>query len=177
MFFITVCLDVASEYASFVMGRFGIHNLWLIQISHVVGYVLFTMTLTRWQTAASFRSLQRYAIIPVLLVWVVAKITFAPITGSDEVGASILSILIAITAVVTLVQIADGRGGALLRDPRFLLSGGLLLSSAASVIFLSVFDRLVGLSREDFLLIWQVHWGLSAAVNCIYAAGFLMVRR
>jgi hypothetical protein len=177
LFLILVSIGAAVEYGSFVMGKFHIHNLWLLQLYHLIDFVLILTLFRRWLIDEGKRTVVRWAGIVFVSLWVVAKFTIEPLTAADQYTYAASSLIILPIALVLLFEIAGDDTRDFVKESRFWVISGFLLYFAGNFILFSVFQWATSLALLDFLTVWTVHWSLNVVVNVIFTMSFLLVSR
>ena len=177
LFFIFVAFSGATELTSFLLAMRSIHNLWLVDLYHLVEYVLLTIVLTSWRKDGLLRRVERLAILGYGLFWLVAKSTFEPFGGAGQVTSTIASIFILCSAIVTMFQLVQDEESNYLNDCKFWIIAGVLLYIAGNLLLFTVFEKFALLTLHDALTVWSVHWGINILVNIVYTISFLLIKR
>ena len=176
-FFGLVVLAALSEWVSFAMATNGIHNLWLIQIYHLIAASGIILLFSTWRTGTSVDALSKAFVGAYVLLWIVAKFAFEPITADDQYTYTVACAACLIAAVWYLSHVARQEDLELPREPQFWMACGVLLYYATNVVLFSEFHRVILSSKMDFAVVWQLHWGADILVNLLFSYGFFRVRR
>jgi hypothetical protein len=187
--FCFVLLGALSESSTFILGRLGIRNLWVVHIYTLLEYVLLVCTLVPWQRNRAWRSIQLGSIPAFALFWLVSKLAGWEVWSSPDTYThtfeSILILLWALLLLGALLRTDDveellphfprtsnRKPISYHRDVRFWLATGVLLYFGGNIMFAVVIDQYVMLTRDAAIIVAQVHWILNVLVNCAYAAAF-----
>jgi hypothetical protein len=175
LFYLLVLCSSIVDASTYVMGRKGIHNLWLIQLYHLTAVIVTMIVLTGWQHPGRIRTVQRVSVALYTLFWFIAKFSFEPISGADQFTHTIASVLILCSSIICLFQLVNDASTELLLDCRFWIAGGVMLYYAVNVALFSGSGKLIQLSAMDAALIWNIHWGVSILVNLLFTRGFIVL--
>lgn len=172
MIFLSACTEALGEYV--VSG--GASNLWIFHIWTPLEFTLIILAFACWQRSGRVRGLLYRAIPLFLLVMVVNKIFFEPLTSLDSISRSIGSTILVGVAVFTFQRIIIEPGDSLTRDPRFWVASAVLIYHAGTLTLFTLARLMLSDNPATFGTVYSVHTVINIFTNLLYAAAFLCAR-
>jgi len=137
----------------------NIHNLWIGQINNVVEMVFFGYIYYAWRVSKQNGLFIVASIVLFLVGWGIAKFTFEPITGGDDITWALSrSIQIVICTYLLLATLRSRVEIGWHKDPKILISAGFIFYAAATFLLFSLFTPMLNASLELLRVIFQINW-------------------
>lgn len=171
LFFGYILLNVATDCSSFLMGRAGIRNLWVLQIDHLLEFGILSLVLAGWQQTARARRWIYGGIPSYLALWIVAKFTLENFREPDLYTHTLECVVFIFLSVVTLLGVTRSSGEHLVHDGRFLLVVALLIYFGGEFLLFIFWKEIAALGAAKAASYWVINWSLNIVVNALSAVG------
>jgi len=156
---------VAENYT----GMHHIKNLWISQIINVVELFLFTWIYWHWRLSKRNGFILWGAFILYAMFWIVAKMTFEPITVFDDVTSGILKLYqICFSCIVIVTVFKEDSKIPLWREPKFLVTVAFLLYASSTFFLFSLATPLLQFSEENFRSLYNINWSMIISSDLIF---------
>ncbi|MFA6469499.1 MAG: hypothetical protein WCW35_11420 [Bacteroidota bacterium] len=170
LFCIYALLHVIAE---FILGRFGISNLFLINFYHWVELVCVLWIYRAWTSNIRMKDAFQYFAIFYTLVWILNKVYFEDPFHFSEITLSISMLVELIASVMVLNALVRNTTIAVARHSIFWIASGVLLCCSGTIIILAISNTIMSLGQDYFDIMWHINWGFTIISNFMYARSFL----
>jgi hypothetical protein len=148
-------------------------NLALVHTYYLIEYILIMSIITVWQESLRMKRFFQVLILLYIIFWIIAKVTFEPLSGLYTFTASISQVLLIIGAELSLFIIIGNRMQPILKDYRFWVHLSFVVYYAGTLLVLASRGILINYSMDIFLLAASIDWSLKIIFNILFAIGFL----
>jgi hypothetical protein len=107
------------------------------------------------------------------ILWIVSKFSFEPFSLADDWTATISKVLQIAFSGYLLVDVVKESEIAWTNDPRFWVAAGTIIYSAGSLFLFALFNKMLQISTERFMIIWPLNWVFMIISYLLYTRGFL----
>jgi hypothetical protein len=157
----------------YVTAQRNIHNMWIVQINNVIEMIVFTWIYYFWRTSKRNGLILVSLLLLFLLVWIVGKFTFEPITGADETTWALSRLIQMFVGVALLIGILKNDKAPLwFHDPKFLVTSSFVIYAAGAFFLFSLYTPLLRSSRELLRVVYQINWMLTIVSHILFALAF-----
>ena len=140
-----------------VMIYKNIHTYIIGQSFAVIELLLFSYVLYFWRTSKRNGFLIWAGFVAYLLIWIIGKFTFEPITGWDNYSEPIAQVIQIGFGGWILLGIIKETNVVLKKDIRFLVLSGIVLYAAATFFFFGFFTPMLVSNRKLLRAIWPLN--------------------
>jgi hypothetical protein len=128
---------------------------------------------TVWQESHRIKKLFQVLMLLYVIFWIVAKVTFEPLSGLYSTTASISQVILALGAGYTLFIVIGNRTQSLIHDYRFWILLSFVIYYAGTLLVIALRGILIHYSAETLVLVASIDWSLNILFNILIAIGFL----
>ena len=149
--------SIIIDFVDDVMIYKRIHTLWLNQCFDVIELLLFSRIFYFWRTSKRNGFLIWAGFVAYLLVWIIGKFTFEPITGWDNYSEPIAQLIQIGFGGWILLRILKETDIVLKKDIRFWVLSGIVLYAVATFFFFGLFTPMLISNRKLLRAIWPLN--------------------
>jgi hypothetical protein len=168
-----ICLTFIGTSIERIMGMYHIHNLWVINISGFIETIILLFVFFLCQKIKVQGYIIKAALFLYVLIWVIGKFTFEPITEFGDITDIISSSYQIVFGVVLLIQVLGDNSVAWKNDGRFWLTIGIILYAASTIFLFGMFNNLLVSSIELLKKIWPWNWIMIIVSHLFFLRAFL----
>ena len=154
-----------------------IRNILLLHVYGILGFLLLMKMFSVWHEDTRWRVPIRWAVVVVLIFWVVAKVFIEPISQPPSYTESAFGLLAGMVALVTLVHSIRLSIVGVFQDIRSWTSIGVLINNVGNLPLYALSTKIVVLPTSQWMAVWSLHWLISIIVNMCFMTAFLCIRR
>ena len=155
----------------FVRGRQL--QIGLTHVYYIVEYVFIMMILYKWQESNNTRRFFKALILVYILFWVIAKVSFEPLSGLYSITATTSQVLITLGAGYTLFVVIGNREQPIMNNYHFWVLLSFVIYYAGTLLTIALRGILIQYSIGKFLLVASIDWSLKILFSVLLAKGFL----
>ena len=170
-------LYIPFSVANLFLNRHGINSVWMSQCYSLAEYVVYAVVFSSWAKDEKVRSSIKGSIYFYVGFWIIAKLSFEPITLFDTFTGPIRELLLAAMGVYTMLTLVGEENVPILRHFRFWIAVAVLIYSVGTLPMFAIANKLLAHSLERFATVWTINWTLIIIANVFYAIAFLSVQR
>ncbi len=148
-----VVIDIAKD----VMSFYKIHTLWLSQCFSIIELFLFVIVFCLWGMSKKQTALLWWAYAAYLVVWIIGKFTFEPLTASDVYSGAVSQIIQISFGSWLLMAVLKDDSVVWRRDPRFWVILGIVLYASATFFLFGLFNEMLKISLEVMRTLWLMN--------------------
>jgi hypothetical protein len=148
-------------------------TLGLIHVYYLVEFMFIISIITVWQESRRMKKNFQLLILVYTLFWIIAKVTFEPMTGLFSVIASTSQVFLTLGAGYTLFVVIGNRVQSLLNYHRFWILLSFVIYYAGTLLVVASRGILLHYSAENILLVSSLDWSLKILFNILFTIGFL----
>jgi hypothetical protein len=168
-----VCFEVVIALAEDVMARNNIRSLWLLQCFDILELLLFIKIYYYWRTNSSNGKLLWLSYIIYLIIWIIGKFTFEPLTYSNVYSGSISQLIQICFGTWLLLAVVKEDRIFWKDDTRFWVVSGIVLYAASTFGLFALFNQMLTLPRYVMRRIWMLNMFLVIIENLFFLRAFL----
>jgi len=146
----------------------GLHHAY-----YLLEYIFIMSIVTVWQESHRIKKIFQVLMLLYIIFWIVAKVTFEPLSGLYSTTASISQVILALGAGYTLFIVIGNRTQSLIHDYRFWILLSFVIYYAGTLLIIALRGILIHYSAENILLVSSIDWSLNILFNILLAIGFL----
>jgi hypothetical protein len=165
-----IILEVGLEW---ILSTLHFNNLWPIHFTTLIECSLLVFVFYSWMMNHRARMILVLCFSVYVLLWLVSKFTFEPLSMTDDWTATISKVLQIVCSVYVLVEVVKETDIVWTNDPRVWVSAGIIIYSAGSLFMFALFTRMLLISPERLKFIWSFNWILLMISNLLFARAFL----
>jgi hypothetical protein len=170
-FVVYLVLELLVSVTSFVMGRLGIHNLWLAYVVVPVQTALILRAFAAWQVDQRLQLALRRGAPLMLLFWLPPLFGWEPLQDFSIAVDSVQAILCVAIAAYTLVRRFLEADGPSADYDWFWISAGVMLYFATYALISPLSNYLMKYSAQTALAVFTVRGGMQVLANLLYYFG------
>jgi hypothetical protein len=170
-FAVYLALEFLVSVMSFVMGRLGVHNLWLAYVVVPVETVLIVRAFAVWQVDRRLQVILRRGAPVILLFWLPPLFGWEPLQDFSIAVDSVQAILCVAIAAYTLVRRSLEAAGPSADHDWFWMSAGVMLYFATYALISPLSNYLMKYSPQTALAVFAVRGGMQVLANLLYFFG------
>jgi hypothetical protein len=170
-FYIFFAFIVDIYLAWFVRGH-QLH-LGIVHAYYIIECIFILTIITVWQETVRMKRLFQTLILLYILFWIIAKLTFEPLSGLYSITASASQVLLTLCAGYTLFVVVGNREQSLMNQYRFWVLLSIVIYYAGTLLTIALRGILIHYSTEKFLLFTSLDWSLKIIFNILFTVGFL----
>ena len=156
----------------FVRGHQLLH-IGLVHAYYLVEYLFIMSIISVWQESHRMKRLFHALLLLYILFWIVAKVTFEPLTGLYSLTASVSQVLLVLSAGYTLFVVIGNRVQPLFSHQRFWVLLSFVIYYTGTLMLVALQGILVHYSTADLFLSASINWSLKILFNILITVGFL----
>jgi len=171
-----IIVSIFEVIAQFTLGYVKIHNAWTMHFITLIEIVFVFLMYSLWIKQTQSRLMLLFCLSAFIVLWIISKFTFEPLSLLDGWTATIAMILQIIFSTLLLVDVVKESDIIWTDDPRFWIATGIIIYSAGSLFWFAFFNKMLQISPERLKQVFYLNWILSIISNLLYARGFLCKR-
>ncbi len=157
----------------FYLALHHLTNLWISHVYAVIEYPFLMAVFSLWQKNRIVEKAMLISIAFFVAFWVVASIYLEPFTAPATYTYPVSRMIYCAVGLYTLRKISLESTSPILKDPRFWIISSLLISSTGDLMFYALRDVISGLSQQELLTAFGIHWILIIVTNLFYSEGYI----
>lgn len=163
-------LHIASE---FILGRFGIHNQFLLNIFRLVFLQSILYLYALWTDQKTVKNLFHFTGLAYLLFWCV-DVAFNPFPAEFSEGISVAANIIMMIASIIVLNAANKHSHRRVTEHSvFWIASGIILYAAGTTAVSLMSNAILAMGMEYFNALWHINWGFTILTNLFFARAFL----
>lgn len=147
----------------------------LFHIFTLAEFLLISIVLLLWQPNGFIRKITILLMVAFAITWTYVEITSDTMTF-DSLVVSIEAVILVGLAATSMLTLAMENSGALIGNPRFWVSSGVLLYFAGNLIVFALGSQLLQ-QEEAARNAWRIHAFLNLISYLFYTTGYLCLGR
>jgi hypothetical protein len=167
IFTFTVDIYLAWFVRGYQLNLGVVHGYYLVENLFVMSIVFF------WQESRQMRKLFLTLMLLYMLFWIIAKLTFEPLSGLYSITATTSQVLLTLSAGYTLFIVIGNRVQPLTKDYHFWVLLSCVVYYAGTLLTIALRGILIQYSLDKFFLFTSLDWSLKILFNILFAIGFL----
>jgi hypothetical protein len=156
----------------FVRGHQLLH-VGLVHAYYLVEYLFIMSIISVWQESHWMKRLFHSLLLLYILFWIVAKVTFEPLTGLYSLTASVSQVILVLSAGYTLFVVIGNRVQPLMNHQRFWILLSFVIYYAGTLMIIALRGILIQYSKEVLFVASSLDWSLKILFNILFTIGFL----
>jgi hypothetical protein len=174
MFYLVFAL-VADVFLMWFAKARQLH-LGLVHVYYLIEYIFIVSVIFIWQESIRTKRLFQSLLLLYILFWVIAKITFEPLSGLYSITATTSQVLLTLSAGYTLFVVMGNREQPLMNNYRFWVLLSFVIYYAGTLLTIAMWEVLIQYSTEKLFLVSSINWCLKILFNVLFAIGFLCLQ-
>ncbi len=146
----------------------GLHHIY-----YLIEFIFIMSIITAWQESHRMKRIFQTVMLLYILFWIIAKVTFEPLTGLYSVIASTSQILLVIGAEFTLFVVIRNRMHPILNHNRFWVLLSFVIYYAGTLLIIASRGILLHYPIKTLFLFASIDWSLKICFNILFTIGFL----
>jgi hypothetical protein len=171
-----IILSILEFGLQWTLASFNIRNLWVSHFFTLIEITFVVLIYSSWIELRQNRSILSICFSAFVVLWIVSKFTFEPLSHVDGWTDPISKILQIIFSIFILIDIVKESEVDWTSDSRFWIVAGIIIYAAGSIFMSALFNKMLEISRENLLKVWHMNWILMSISNLLFARGFLCKR-
>jgi hypothetical protein len=163
----------AADYYFIWFARGYQFTLALHHIYYLVEFIFIISIVTVWQESYSMKWMFRALSLFFIIFWIIAKISFEPLTGLYTVIASVSQIVLALSSGYTLFIVIGNKTQSLINQYRFWVLLSFVVYYSGTLLTIGLRGILLHYSIDTIFLVVSIDWSLKIIFNMLIAIGFL----
>jgi hypothetical protein len=172
LFFYLVCAFTADIYLMYFSKERQI-QLGLIHVYYLAEYLFIMTIIYIWQESLWMKRVIQVLILLYVLFWVIAKITFEPMSGLYVYTATTSQIVLTLSAESTLIAVIGSRIQPIINLDRFWVLLSFVIYYAGTLLVIASREILIHYPSHTFLVFASIDWSLKIVFNILFAIGYL----
>jgi len=148
----------------------------LIHIYYLVEYLLIMIIIYNWLESQKERRFFQALIFLYVLFWIIAKVTFEPLSGLYTFTASTSQILLTICAEYTLFLFVRSQIPPVIIIDRFWVLLSFVIFYAGTLFTIASRGILIHFPVKTLFIFATIDWSLKIIFNILFTVGFLCPR-
>jgi hypothetical protein len=148
-------------------------NLGLMHLYVFLEFLFPMLIVTIWQESPKTMKIFKYIYMLYILFWIIAKLSFEPISGIYSITATTEQVILVLAAGYTLFVVTGNRVQPLFSYSRFWMLLSFVLYYAGTLVIVALQGILVNYSKEDIFFAASILWSLKILFNILIFIGFL----
>ncbi|MGD1045037.1 MAG: hypothetical protein ABR936_06890 [Bacteroidota bacterium] len=171
-----IIVSIFEVIVQVTLAYFKIHNAWTMHFITLIEIVFVFFMCSLWIKQRQSRLMLLFCLSAFVVLWIISKFTFEPLSLLDGWTSTISMILQIIFSTLLLVDVVKESDIIWTDDPRFWIATGIIIYSAGSLFWFAFFNKMLQISPERLKQVFYLNWILSIISNLLYARGFLCKR-
>ena len=151
--FISIVTDIVID----IMIQIKVHTYAIGQCFDVFELLLFSCIFYLWRTSKRNGFLIWAGFVAYLLIWIIGKFSFEPLTGWENYSGSITQILQISFGGWILLKMLKETNIVLKEDIRFWVLSGIVLYAVSTFLFFGFFTPMLASNRKLLRAIWPLN--------------------
>jgi len=180
-----IVLGILSEYVSFWMISYGIHNLWVLHLYHLGEYILLMIVFISWlkneNISLWFIQTLQWLVPFYIVIWFISKWSFEKWdepASYTHVWSTMIFIVLSLSVYYRLLKRSDAETygmerSSIFKSFKFWITSGIFFYFSGSAVLFLFMPLVIKLSRESAIAIYIIHWTVNLTSNLFYTCGFL----
>lgn len=149
------------------------YNLWLYSFITVIEFAFFVHIVRLWLTGEKIRSLPWIVLGFYLFIWIVAKLTFEPLTVADDITGTIANVFKVGVSILLLLQIFSEPEFSWSTDERFWVVSAFILHAVSTILLFSSFTFLLKNAVEVLRHLYNINWIMNSIIYCMFIWAYI----
>ena len=146
----------------------GLHHIY-----YLVEFIFIISIVTVWQESYRMKWIFRVLSLFFIIFWIIAKVSFEPLSGLYTVIASVSQIILALSAGYTLFVVIGNKTQSLINQYRFWVLLSFVVYYFGTLLVIGLRGILLHYSLDTIFLVVSIDWSLKIIFNMLIAKGFL----
>jgi hypothetical protein len=168
-----IIFNVGMACAEWTLLRLHIYNLWISHFSTMIELTAIVFMYSLWMKQHGKRRVLLICLVVFLFFWIISKFSFEPLSLADDWTATISKVLQIAFSAYLLLDVVKESDIVWTNDPRFWVAAGTIIYAAGSLFLFALFNKMLQISTERFLMIWPLNWVFIIISNLLYMRGFV----
>jgi hypothetical protein len=148
-------------------------TLELHHVYYLIENIFIMSIIIVWQETLRIKRLFQTLMLLYILFWIIAKLSFEPLTGLYSVIAGTSQGLLVLSAEFTLFVIIRDRMHPIINHYRFWVLLSFIIYYAGTLLIIASRGILIQYSKETLFLVISIDWSLKILFNILFTIGFL----
>ena len=148
-------------------------TLIIINITTLIEYIFIMFIISSWQESQTIKRVMRILFWSYILFWIIAKLTFEPISGLYSITLSISQVILALSAGYTLFVVIGNHTQPLTRHQLFWMLIAFILNYTGTLIPTALGGVFFTQPGEALILLYSINWVLVIFSNILFTIGIL----
>ena len=148
----------------------------LIHLYYLVEYVFIMSIISLWQESQRMKRIFHALILFYVLFWVIAKVTFEPLSGLYSFTASTSQVLLTVCAEYTLFLLVRSQIPPVITIDRFWVLLSFVIFFAGTLFTIASRGILIHFPVKTLFVFASIDWSLKILFNILLTVGFLCPR-
>lgn len=170
-FLFYLAIYVTSGFVQYALAMRGINNWWVIHVTTLGEFVCAGWLYASWEPSRAIARLIRAIVLLYGIFWIVAKLTFEPMSGNAPYSAAGAELLLVAASLYMLFQLADRLDVPLEQSMRFWITTALLLSSASDLFLWTLLPLLLEVTHSILSFALIISWIRVLIANFLFIRG------
>ena len=144
-----------------------------IHFYFIIEYIFIMSILFLLQEINSMKRIFQTLLLLYIIFWIIAKITFEPLSGLYSITATTSQVILSLGAGYTLFIALGNREQSLKINYRFWVLLSFVIYYAGNLLTIALRGILIQYSLEKLFLVASIDWSLKIIFNVLFAIGFL----
>ncbi len=168
-----IVISILDTVLEWTLASNHFNNLWTSHLFTLFEIIFVFIMYSFWIKKKYYKIILFLCLAGFLILWIISKFTFEPLSLADDGTATISKILqIIFSAYLLLIVVREG-DIIWTNDPRLWIAAGIIIYSAGSLFWLALFNKMLQVSPERLKLLIPYNWILMIISNLFYARSFL----
>lgn len=173
IFAIFIGYTVLHIGGEFTLGRFGIHNQFLLNIYRLIFLECILFLYMLWTDRQFLKDLFRLAGAAYLLFWCI-DVAFTPFPAEFREGLSSISNAVLIVASLMILNAVNKHSHRRVTEHSvFWIAAGIILYSSGTMVVTLMSNTILAMGLEYFNALWHINWGFTILANLFFTKAFL----
>jgi len=145
----------------------------LIHVYYLVEYLFIMSIISVWHESRRMKRLFFALMLLYLLFWVIAKVTFEPLSGLFVFTATTSQVILTFCAESTLIVVIGNRIQPIINHNRFWVLLSFVIYYAGTLLIIASRGIFLHYPVETFFIVASIDWSLKIIFNILFTIGFL----
>jgi hypothetical protein len=177
LFLLRLSIAALVDLVSLILAKMWIPNAWVIQLFHIWDVPLLLFIFSLLSRSTLYRALFKLAIVVYLGAFLIAKITFEPISLPDQYTYTGASLVLLIGSIMILYEVVSADGVDPFAEPWFWIGLAVIAYFAINIAIFSVWQWFVTLEYDHAIWLGVIQWTSNIIANCFIMVGYLRVKK
>ncbi len=171
-----IIVSILEAGLQWILASYNIRNLWTSHFYTLIEIAFLVFIYSSWTKKREYRLMLWLCLSAFIVLWVVSKFTFEPLSLLDGWTAAVSKVLQITFSAMILVDIVKESDVVWTSDSRFWVVAGIIIYSAGSLFFSALYNVMLQVSPDRLIVIMSMNWILMIVTYLFYARAFLCKR-